>query len=225
MTSVGSLFTDADLQRINQAVAQAEARTAAEIVPVVAASSGRYDRPEDMVGLWLGLLALIAVFLLYPRGEVEPGSWAEPSLLVQGLVLVGTFLAGFVAGAVIASRVGWLRRLFTPRRQMLDEVAMRARVVFFDSRVHRTTGGTGILLYVSLFEHMAHVLADQTILDKLGQAGLDQLCANLVSRLRQHGPAEALCQTISECGDRLGPLLPRAASAENQLPNALVMLD
>ena len=30
---------------------------------------------------------------------------------------------GFVIGAVVGSKIGWLRRLFTPRSQMLDEVA------------------------------------------------------------------------------------------------------
>ena len=86
-------------------------------------------------------------------------------------------VVGFVLGAALASHVGWLRLLFTPRRQMRDEVAARARAVFFDSRVHHTAGDTGLLIYVSLYERMAAVLADQSIMDKLGQAALDELCA------------------------------------------------
>ena len=79
---------------------------------------------------------------------------------------------------------------------MRDEVAARARAVFFDSRVHHTAGNTGLLIYVSLYERMAAVLADQSIVDKLGQDALDELCAALTKKLRDLHPADAICQTI-----------------------------
>lgn len=225
MTQPSTLFSDDDRRRINQAVAEAEARTAAEIVPVVAGASGRYDRAEDLAGLWLGLAALVAAWLLYPRPAAEPGSWSEPLAWGELVVLAAALLGGFVGGAVLASRIGGLRRLFTPRPQMAEEVARRARGAFFDRRLHHTAAASGLLLYVSLHERMAHVLADQAVFEKLGPEGLNQLCAGLTERLRQGHPAEALCQTVQECGERLAPLLPRAAGATNQLPDALVLLD
>ena len=54
MIKATRLITDADRQRINAAIADAELHTSAEIVPVVASASGRYDRAEDIAGLWLG---------------------------------------------------------------------------------------------------------------------------------------------------------------------------
>ena len=63
MKPASSLFNDQARERVNQAIAQAESKTSAEVVPVVATASGRYDRPEDIVGLWLGIIALQAVLV------------------------------------------------------------------------------------------------------------------------------------------------------------------
>jgi putative membrane protein len=140
------------------------------------------------------------------------------------VVLVST-VAGFVAGAVVASRVAWLRRLCTPRRQMIDEVQSRARSVFFDNRIHRTEGGTGLLVYISLFEHQAALIADETVTEKLGQTALDELCKELTSALRGGDIAEAICQSMVSAGQRLGEVLPRQDDDVNELPDSLVTLD
>ena len=141
------------------------------------------------------------------------------------LIVVVATVAGFVIGAVLASHVGRLRLLFTPRRQMRDEVAARARAVFFDSRVHHTSGNTGLLVYVSLYERMAAVLADQSIMDKLGQDVLDELCAALTRKLRDLHPADAISQTIRVAGERLAPVLPRAEDDVNERSDSLILLD
>lgn len=82
-----------------------------------------------------------------------------------------------------------------------------------------------MLLFVSLYEHMAVVLADQSIVEKLGQGALDELCTVLTGKLRESHPADALCQTIHLAGERLAPLLPRAADDVNELADGLVILD
>ena len=225
MRQASTRFSDEQRKRIAQAVAQAESTTSAEIVPVVATASGRYDRPEDIAGLWLGMIGLVVAWWLMPATAIESGSWGGMPEWGRLLLMVIVAVAGFVVGAAIASRVAWLRLLFTPRRQMRDEVSARARAVFFDQRVHRTAGGTGLLVYVSLYERVAAVLADQSVVDKLGQAALDELCATLTGRLREVHPADALCSIIGVAGERLAPVLPRAEGDINELPNALVVLD
>jgi putative membrane protein len=225
MQQASRRFSDEQRAQINQAVAEAESKTSAEILPVVATASGRYDRPEDIVGLWLAMIGLIVTWALLPTSHAESGSWGGTPGWAKLLVMVVVAVAGFVLGAVIASRVHWLRRLFTPRQQMRDEVAARARAVFFDGRVHHTSGATGLLVYVSLYEHMAAVLADQNILDKLGQNAVDELCGVLTASLHEAHPAEAICRTVTATGERLAPVLPRADDDVDELPNALVTLD
>ena len=225
MQHASSLFSAADRQRINQTIQAAEALTSAEIVPVVATASGRYDRAEDLVGLWLGVLLVIAVSVFSPAAVAEPGSWDSHPLLWQTLQLVAVLLGGFLVGAVLSSRIAWLRRLFTPATQMRDEVNQRARSVFFDNRVHHTQAGGGLLIYISLFEQIAVILADQQILDALGQSPLNDLCQSLTQQLRNNQPTEALCQTIQAASKKLQPVLPRAHDDANELPDSLVTID
>ena len=225
MQRASTLFSADQRQRIQETVAQAEANTSCEIVPVVATASGRYDRAEDVLGLWLATIAAILVWTLYPRAAEETGDWAGMSFDTGLVALVASIVVAFLVGAVLGSQIGWLRRLFTPSDQMKDEVAARARQAFFDRRVHHTSGATGLLIYVSLFEHRAAILADQEVLEKLGQAKLDELCNQLTGALHDRHPTEAICAVIESAGQQLGGVLPRAEGAANELPDALVLID
>lgn len=225
MRGAASLFSEEQRQRVNEAVADAESKTAAEIVPVVAAASGRYDRAEDIVGIWFSLASVALVWLVFPAREMEPDSWSATPAWLELVSLLAALVAGFVLGAVLGSRVDWLRRLCTSNAQMRDEVDARARAIFFDQRVHHTASGTGVLIYVSLFEHLATVIGDRTAFEKLGQATLDELCAQLTTRLRQGDATAALCRTVQDAGDRLAAVIPRSEGGTNELPNALVTIE
>jgi putative membrane protein len=168
---------------------------------------------------------MIIVWMVFPLPEIEAGNWDTPAPVWQLVALLAAGLVGFVAGAFVGGRVDWLRRLFTPRTQMREEVYGRAREVFFDKRVHHTGGGSGVLLYVSLFEHMAAVIADQSILDKLGQEQINEVCREFTQRLHQGTPIDALCDTAVTFGRRLAVLLPRADDDVNELSDALVVID
>ena len=214
--------------QIAHAVTAAERKTSCEIIPALATASGRFDRPEDLVGLWLAVCAAVAVWLLYPKPLHEIGAWGGASIYVGLSLLVGGMLAAFAIGAAAASRIGWLRRLCTPQAQLQQEVASRARELFFDQRVHHTQGASGLLIYVSLFERMAMVYADRAILEapELGQEFLDQLCEQLTQGLRQgESPAQAMCAVIETAGERLAGPLPRAHDDVNELADALVLID
>ena len=213
-------------ERIAQAVAQAEANTSAEIVPVLATSSGRYDRGEDICGLWVGIFALAVVWWLLPTGQASTGPWhtSSPSLAHLAFLIVA-LIGGFVLGVAIASRTGLLKLLFTSRAEVADEVDRRARTTFFDSRVHHTSGSTGLLLYVSLLERRAAVVGDQTVVETLGQAKLDAICHELTHKLSTGSLVDAFAATIHSAGEQLGAVLPRATDDQNELSDALVILD
>ena len=225
MKRASSIFTHEDRQRVEQAVVDAEAKTSCEIVPVVATASGRYDRPEDIVGLWFAIIAAVLFWWFYPHNLAETGNWGSSSTSYRVFFLVVAMVAAFFAGAILGSRIAWLRRLFTPKKQMEEDVAQRARQIFYDNRVHHTEGATGLLVYISLFEHEAIILGDQAILDKLGQGFLDDLCKHLTSVLHEGKPTNALCDVIQMAGEQLATPLPRAADDVNELHDTLVLLD
>ncbi len=230
MKRAADLFDDAARERVRAAVAAAEQTTSCELVPVVATASGRYDRAEDVVGLWLACGAAIAVWLLWPHAVGagaghRAGSWDAPSAWVGPTVLVLSTAAAFTLGAWLAGRIGWLRRPFVPADQAADEVNAAARRAFFDRRVHHTAGATGVLLFVSLYERRAVVLADRAVVEALGEGFTCETCAVLTAGLKRGAVADALCDAIAEAARRLAPVLPRAADDRDELSDALVLLD
>jgi len=225
MQSAFNYLTEEQQQQVEQAVVEAEKRTSCEIVPVLATASGRYDRPEDIVGLWLTVITGLCLWFFFPRNSGQPGDWGGLPVAVELIFVALLLIIAFIMGAIAGSRIGWLRRLFTPRQQMQDEVAARAREIFFDKRVHHTAGGTGILIYISLFEHMAVALADQAIIDKLGQSFVDQICQQLTNGLHAGDATTAICNVIKEIGDQAATPLPRANDDQNELNDLLVLID
>jgi len=219
------IITNDDRQAINEAVAHAESKTAAEIIPVVAQSSGRYDRAEDICGLWLGLTCMVGVWILLPPPVREPGSWGGPSLLWYPVSLVLSVIIGFIIGVVISHYLPVLRRLFTPKSEREREVANRSRQVFFDHRVHHTDAQGGVLLYVSLFEHQAAIMTDKSVLEALTQATINELCDQFTLRLKNGSLKAAFEETINEIGNLLAEKLPATKNDQNELPDALVILD
>jgi putative membrane protein len=224
MADPAKLFTDADRSRINDAVASAEARAAVDIVPVVARHSGRYDRAEDIVGLWVSVIAMAATWARLPERETTHGSWDGLDSGMHLAALIIAVVVGFIVGAAVAGRVDALRSLFTSSREMHDCVTASARQIFFDNRIHHTTAGDGVLIYVSLLEHIAVVLADRAIVDRVGQPALDEIRDELIRNLRASPPTDALAAAIDLAGHRVAAVLPRNGTPPNQLPNALVLV-
>lgn len=224
MTIIHAGISEADHAAINRAVQQAESFTSAEIIPVVAVSSGRYDRSEDIAGLWLALLGLVVVWVGFANTAVVPDSWAQPSPYWELVAYLVTVVVGFLLGTMLVGRSHVIQRLFTPAAHLRQEVQSRARAVFFDQRVHHTAGSTGVLVFVSLMERMAVVLTDQQVLERIGQAQIDAWCEELTQRLHAGPLSSAVCETVHSIGQTLAQSLPRTADDVNELPDALILL-
>ena len=225
MKRASKFFTEFEKTRIQDAVRDAEAKTSAEIVPVVATSSGRYDRAEDVAGLWLGvILMVVAWFVLKSQGG-DDTDWGTPWGRNELPILVASVVVGFAVGTVFTNYVGWLRKLFIPKKQMREEVEAAAARAFFDQRVHHTQGATGLLVYLSLFERTARILGDQKVVDALGQNTLDKLCKEMIENIVAGDPATAVCEAIAHAGEGLADLLPREEGDINEHPDTLIIID
>lgn len=226
MKRASKLFTQAEREKIDQAVVEAEKRTAGEIVPVVATASGRYDRAEDIAGLLFSLTALTVGWLGFQRILPMEGGWTQGPKLALGLPwFLLIVVAGFIVGTALASRVGWLRRLLVREGEMRQEVERAAWQAFGRFRVGRTTGATGILLYVSLFERTVCVLGDDAIADKIDQKAWDEIRDMILAGIRNGHGAEGFCQAIARSGELLSRHFPCRAGDVNELANELRFID
>ena len=226
MKLASELFSEQDRREIEAAVAAAEEKTAAEIVPVVATVSGRYDRAESLVGVTLALTALTLIWLLFQDVELVQGDWAAEYRLTIGLgAVLAIVVVGYIAGVLLAVFLPGVRRLFIGRREMTAEVAEKAAAAFYQNRVHRTAAGTGLIIYISLYERMVHILGDETISEKLTQADWEMARDLVVAGLREDRPAAGLKEAISHCGELLHQHFPITVGDRNELVNELLLID
>ena len=213
---------DAGARReIERAIADVETRTSAEIVCAIATESGRYDRAESVVGLAMAIVFLaVADVALGTRVDADWSSGQGIMLGVQAAAVV----AGFVLGTWFASALHPLRRVLVPAREIDEEVARAAAHVFGLSSVGMTSGQTGVLVYVSLFERRVVILADRSSFEVLGTAGVNELRDGALDKLRRGDVVGAFINTVKNAGERLQARLPAsAASNPDEIPNQVLV--
>jgi putative membrane protein len=224
MKRASQYFTDEEKKEIADAVLEAESLTSAEIVPVAATCSGRYDRAEDIIGVFSGIIVMIVVWTITPNPDTgTSGSWSDAPV---ALFLAISVIVGFIIGAVIGSKIGWLRKLFTPRSELSNSVKNKAALTFFDQRIHHTSSDSGMLLYISFFERQAVIMGDERVEKELGIEAIESLCSKLTQSLSDGArPAESMITAINEAGELLSEVLPQSATEQNELAEALVCID
>lgn len=161
---------------------------------------------------------------LLPAPSTQPGiaRWLLADL--APLWLAASVLVGFIVGVWLTGLIPSLRRLFIPRSELTDEVDRLSQKMFFDSRIHHATTAGGILVFVSLFERRAVVLADQRVLAAVGQERIRAWCDRLTQQAGSAGVIPALCGAIEEIGRELSARFPVEPNPQNLLPDALVTL-
>lgn len=226
MKRPSELFSEADRKAIAQAIEKAEQNTSGEIVPVVAAASGRYDRAEDVFGLCLALVALTAAWLLFQDVLVVDGAWtAGPRLTLGLLPLLAIIIAGFALGATAATRLPVLKLPFVPKKEIDQEVERAAAHAFRQFRLGRTQDGTGVLIYVSLLEHRVRVEGGGAVSHKLSHQDWEDVCAAAVDGLKAGRPTEGLTRAIEVAGRLLAQHFPIRPEDRNELKNELCLID
>jgi putative membrane protein len=209
-------FTDAERERIRQAVQQAERVTKGEIVPMIVPASALYREAGYRTGLILALLAL--ALLLTIEIYWLPWGWHAGN---AGWLLL-TVIVAYGLGQWLG-RVPRVIRLVTSRERMAHKVTLRAEQAFYKHGLHNTKGRTGILILVSLLERRVHVMADKGINDRVPAGTWDGLVNGIIDGIRIGQLTDAICAAIAKCGALLAQVSP-AGSGDNpdELPDELI---
>lgn len=124
MTVATEFFTKPEVAAIEAAVTAAESTTTAEIVPVVATVSGRYDRAESTFGLLFALGCLLIFWLFFQDIQPVQANWAPGyELRIDLIAILLIVVVGYIAGLLLANYVPVLRRPFVGQGEMAAEVA------------------------------------------------------------------------------------------------------
>jgi putative membrane protein len=219
------LFSADDRKAISAAVAEAELKTSAEIVPVVATTSDRYERAEDLVGLGTALTAVAATWTQFQR-FVPSADWeGDPELTLHLPYVLVVFATGWALGLVLAKSLPWLKRLAITRKTSLARVLIAAHHAFESLHVGGTENSTGVVIYVSLFERRVCVWADHSISEKVSEDEWKDACATLTKALGDGKPREGFVEAIRKLGDVLAKHFPAQPKHVNELSNELRILD
>lgn len=219
------MISDDDHARVSAAVAAAEARTAGEIVTAVAARSDAY---HDAALHWavLAMLAVPALFTLRP-------CWAERvyAPFTSGWTAAPAG-APFLTGLVLSTLVFLLTRLLlasvplrmalTPGATKTRRVRRQALALFRVGAERRTRGRTGVLIYLSVAERRAEIVADAAIHARVAEDVWGTAMAALLVEVRAGRPADGLIAAVAQVGTVLAEHLARAEDDVNELPDRLV---
>ena len=209
-------FTDAERERIRQAVQQAEQVTKGEIVPMIVPAAALYREAGYRTGLILALLAL--ALLLTIEIYWLPWGWHAGNAGWLLLAVVASYGLGQWLG-----RIPMVIRLVTSRERMAHKVSLRAEQAFYKHGLHHTKGHTGILILVSMLERRVHVLADKGINDHVPAGTWDGLVNGIIDGIRTGNATDALCDAIARCGALLAEVAPsRSGDNPNELPDTLI---
>ncbi len=231
-----ALLTPSDLDAIETAVREAESRTSGEIYCVVAAESSDYHGTPIA---WAAGVALLAPALLLLSGVrvTAPdlliyGGWTASQVESVGeatahAALIGTLVlqaALFAATLVIVSFRG-VRLMLTPPGMKRDQVRRQAQAQFLAKNLHTTRERTGVLMYVSIAERMAELIADESIHAQVSDTTWDTAMAALTAGLMRGEAVEGFRAAISQCADVLAKDFPaRPGDNPNELSDAVVVL-
>lgn len=211
---------------VSDAVANAELQTSGEIVTVLADRSDGYT---DVVLLWaigiaftaMSIWALIPGFI-FAQIDWLMGGWSHewtPGEIMAWTIGLG--LAKFLAVWLILS---WdpVRFRVIPGPIKLSRVRDAAVRHFKVGADRRTHGRTGVLLYVSMREHRAEIVADEAIATQVDAEVWGEAMADMLTEIREGRLAEGLAAGVRDVGAVLAQHFPRAEDDQNELPDRLI---
>jgi len=188
---------------LTQAIADFEAKTAAELVISVRPRSSRYLHLNIELGLLGGTLCL--AYLLY----------GDPAFDLHWFLVLPLALGLFLG---VAASTPALQRLLVGPDLRRAAVLQAARAAFVERGVAETSGRTGLLLYISIAEREFVLIPDTGLRRALPEVALAEASERLRVALAG-GRALALVPAILGLGDLCGEHLPRAHDDIDELPN------
>lgn len=218
-----------DHDLVARAIRDAETRTDGEISVVVAPESDSY---ADVVLHWSLLAALLplALFATFPgllHWAVtlfhEPWDSAAPPLRLIVLYLLLKTAGAFVIAWLIF-RLPRIRLALTPADTKERRVRRRAILLFQVGTERRTATRTGVLLYLSLAEHRAEIVADESIQSRISGEEWGEAMLALLEGVRAGQPGDGIARAVGRIGDVLAAHFPFTGNDPNELPDRLIQL-
>jgi len=200
------MISEADKARIGETIRQAESKTSGELYCVVAQVSSDYRLVPIA---WAALIALMLPLPLLHFTQLA----THEIYLAQ--------LAAFLLAVIVFSVPG-VRMAVVPRRVRHQFAHAQAMQQFLSRGIQNTQARTGVLIFASVAERYAEIVADQGINSKVTQAVWDNAIAALITAIKDGRPGDGFVAAIEMCGAVLAQHFPPDALNRDELPNKVV---
>lgn len=221
-------LSEADHDKVSAAIAAAESKSNGEIVAVATPISDAY---HDVALHW----ALIPLFAVLAWAAWRPtaltwwynflfGGWSPDPTLSQLLTLLMFFAVLKFTVALLILKWMPLRVALTPGSTKHRRVRRRAVTIFKAAAERRTADRTGILIYLSMAERRAEIVADEAILKVTDDHAWGEAMTALITEVREGRPGDGICAAIERVGVVLAEHFPRSAGDTNEIPDKLIVL-
>lgn len=221
-------LTQADRQKVSDAIAAAEGNSSGEIVAVATPISDAY---HDVALHWalIPLFAVLAWAAWRPTALVSWynvlfGGWIADPTMSELLTLLMVFAALSFTIALLILKWMPLRLVLTPSATKHRRVRRRAITIFKAAAERRTSGRTGVLIYLSMAERRAEIVGDEAILKVTDEHTWGEAMTALIRDVREGRPADGIVAAIECVGAVLAAHFPRSADDLNEIPDSLIEL-
>ena len=217
-----------DHVRVSEAVRAAEAGTAGEIVTITADVSDTYND----IALWWAIgtavvaVATLAAFPGFYAGllGLMSNGWGAELTVAVALELALALLVLIFAVVRLSLNYRPLRFALIPRIIKAQRARARALSYFKVGAEAKTSGRTAVLIYISLAEHVAEIIADEAIHGKVTPGVWGDAMADMIAEVSQGRLADGMIAAVRDVGVILAEHFPRADDDVNELPDRLIEL-
>ncbi len=205
-------------EKITTAVSEAEKKVNAEIVPVFMVSSDDYAEAKLRGAILTATLFAMGI-LIYDHLM----GWYQFFLLKNDWLFVASIGIGGIIGYFAFGSIAALKKLMIGKEKLKQRSAAMAERVFGEYKLFETKGRTGILIFVSLFEHSIEIVPDKGLKEKITDDEWHKAINEMKPSLRAKKFDEAFVQSISKITEiLLTNKMERAPGSEsNELPDHL----
>lgn len=196
-------FTEGDLEKIREAVKEAESKTSGEIKVAFIKESYDYAKYEVIFALFTGIIYLIAIFLFQNQIEtlIKNMSWDYSPFYLTAFFGISPFVTMTIF--YLIANIPLIDRLIIPGSIQRKKVNERAVRYFIESGVHTTRDRTGILIFLSFLEKRVELLADTGINSHIPQEKWDGIVSHIIEGIKSGNTVKNLTESVLECGKLL----------------------
>ena len=118
-----------------------------------------------------------------------------------------------------------IRTALVPKSIRTEHAHRRATEQFIVQNLHTTEGRTGVLIFVSVAERHAEILADKGIDERVPAGTWQEIVDELTSHISDGKAADGFVGAIERSGKYLAQHFPPGRANTNELPDHLIVLN